>query len=92
MPDQNSSTLGWLVLTLDLPVLSLAACPVFSALKLILLYACDPSPTQSIQRRLEEIEVTFKELEDKGVVLEQVLRGEEGATPPHPPTHPDAFV
>ncbi|XP_038866526.1 F-actin-monooxygenase mical1-like isoform X1 [Salvelinus namaycush] len=34
---------------------------------------------QSIQRRLEEIEVTFKELEDKGVVLEQVLRGEEGS-------------
>uniref|UniRef100_A0A4W5QJJ5 BMERB domain-containing protein n=1 Tax=Hucho hucho TaxID=62062 RepID=A0A4W5QJJ5_9TELE len=32
---------------------------------------------QSIQRRLEEIEVTYKELEDKGVVLEQVLRGEE---------------
>ncbi|XP_010873475.2 LOW QUALITY PROTEIN: F-actin-monooxygenase mical1 [Esox lucius] len=35
---------------------------------------------QSIQRRLEEIEVTFKELEDKGVVLEQVLRGEEGSS------------
>uniref|UniRef100_A0A3Q3LEQ6 Molecule interacting with CasL protein 1 n=1 Tax=Mastacembelus armatus TaxID=205130 RepID=A0A3Q3LEQ6_9TELE len=33
---------------------------------------------QSIQRRLEEIEVTFKELEDKGVVLEQTLRGESG--------------
>ncbi|KAL1020609.1 hypothetical protein UPYG_G00002390 [Umbra pygmaea] len=33
---------------------------------------------QTIQRRLEEIEVTFKELEDKGVVLEQVLRKEEG--------------
>ncbi|XP_064778374.1 F-actin-monooxygenase mical1-like isoform X2 [Oncorhynchus masou masou] len=32
---------------------------------------------QSIQRRLEEIEVTYKELEDEGVVLEQVLRGEE---------------
>uniref|UniRef100_A0A8C7VN97 Molecule interacting with CasL protein 1 n=1 Tax=Oncorhynchus mykiss TaxID=8022 RepID=A0A8C7VN97_ONCMY len=31
----------------------------------------------SIQRRLEEIEVTYKELEDEGVVLEQVLRGEE---------------
>ncbi|CAB1330055.1 unnamed protein product [Coregonus sp. 'balchen'] len=29
--------------------------------------------------RLEEIEVTYKELEDKGVVLEQVLRGEEGS-------------
>ncbi|XP_034550868.1 F-actin-monooxygenase mical1 [Notolabrus celidotus] len=34
---------------------------------------------QSIQRRLEEIEVTFKELEDKGVVLEQTLRGEDGS-------------
>lgn len=31
---------------------------------------------QSIQRRLEEIEVNFKELEDKGVVLERTLRGE----------------
>lgn len=31
---------------------------------------------QSIQRRLEEIEVTFKDLEDKGVVLERSLRGE----------------
>lgn len=36
---------------------------------------------QSIQRRLEEIEVTFKDLEDKGVVLEQTLRGEEGEDP-----------
>ncbi|XP_041801318.1 F-actin-monooxygenase mical1 [Chelmon rostratus] len=35
---------------------------------------------QSIQRRLEEIEVTFKELEDKGVVLERVLRGEAGSS------------
>ncbi|KAK1898894.1 [F-actin]-monooxygenase mical1 [Dissostichus eleginoides] len=34
---------------------------------------------QSIQRRLEEIEVTFKELEDKGVVLERTLRGEAGS-------------
>ncbi|XP_034029272.1 F-actin-monooxygenase mical1 [Thalassophryne amazonica] len=33
---------------------------------------------QSIQRRLEEIEVNFKELEDKGVVLERTLRGEPG--------------
>ncbi|KPP63929.1 protein-methionine sulfoxide oxidase mical1-like, partial [Scleropages formosus] len=33
---------------------------------------------QSIQRRLEEIEVTFKELEEKGVVLERALRGEAG--------------
>ncbi|XP_046896612.1 F-actin-monooxygenase mical1 isoform X1 [Hypomesus transpacificus] len=33
---------------------------------------------QSIQRRLEEIEVTFKELEGKGVVLERALRGEAG--------------
>ncbi|XP_051515464.1 F-actin-monooxygenase mical1-like isoform X2 [Myxocyprinus asiaticus] len=31
---------------------------------------------QSIQRRLEEIEVTFKDLEDKGVELERALRGE----------------
>uniref|UniRef100_A0A8D3BAH0 Molecule interacting with CasL protein 1 n=1 Tax=Scophthalmus maximus TaxID=52904 RepID=A0A8D3BAH0_SCOMX len=35
---------------------------------------------QSIQRRLEEIEVTFKDLEDKGVVLEQTLRGEAGSS------------
>uniref|UniRef100_A0A8C2ZZS5 Molecule interacting with CasL protein 1 n=1 Tax=Cyclopterus lumpus TaxID=8103 RepID=A0A8C2ZZS5_CYCLU len=34
---------------------------------------------QSIQRRLEEIEVTFKDLEDKGVVLERTLRGEAGS-------------
>ncbi|CAL8251008.1 unnamed protein product [Arctogadus glacialis] len=34
---------------------------------------------QSIQRRLEEIEVTFKELEEKGVVLERALRGEPGS-------------
>ncbi|XP_041860308.1 F-actin-monooxygenase mical1 isoform X2 [Melanotaenia boesemani] len=33
---------------------------------------------QSIQRRLEEIEVTYKELEDKGVKLERSLRGEAG--------------
>ncbi|KAM9855107.1 F-actin-monooxygenase mical1 [Aulostomus maculatus] len=33
---------------------------------------------QSIQRRLEEIEVTFRELEEKGVVLERTLRGEAG--------------
>ncbi|XP_075897847.1 F-actin-monooxygenase mical1 [Nelusetta ayraudi] len=31
---------------------------------------------QSIQRRLEEIEVTFKDLEDKGVVLERTLQEE----------------
>ncbi|KAF4078681.1 hypothetical protein AMELA_G00201810 [Ameiurus melas] len=31
---------------------------------------------QSIQRRLEEIEVTFKDLEEKGVVLERSLRGQ----------------
>lgn len=36
---------------------------------------------QSIQRRLEEIEVDFKDLEEKGVVLEQTLRGEDGETP-----------
>ncbi|XP_072222358.1 F-actin-monooxygenase mical1 [Leuresthes tenuis] len=33
---------------------------------------------QSIQRRLEEIEVTFKDLEEKGVELERSLRGEAG--------------
>ncbi|KAM9444891.1 F-actin-monooxygenase mical1 [Clarias gariepinus] len=33
---------------------------------------------QSIQRRLEEIEVTFKDLEEKGVVLERSLRGQTG--------------
>ncbi|XP_077428224.1 F-actin-monooxygenase mical1 isoform X2 [Vanacampus margaritifer] len=31
---------------------------------------------QSIQRRLEEIDVTFRDLEQKGVALEQSLRGE----------------
>ncbi|XP_029994888.1 F-actin-monooxygenase mical1 isoform X2 [Sphaeramia orbicularis] len=35
---------------------------------------------QSIQRRLEEIEVTFKELEEKGVELERTLRGEAGGS------------
>uniref|UniRef100_A0A8C6U5P0 Molecule interacting with CasL protein 1 n=1 Tax=Neogobius melanostomus TaxID=47308 RepID=A0A8C6U5P0_9GOBI len=34
---------------------------------------------QSIQRRLEEIEVTFKDLEVKGVHLERSLRGETGS-------------
>lgn len=34
--------------------------------------------SQSIQRRLEEIEVTFKDLEEKGVVLERTLREETG--------------
>lgn len=34
---------------------------------------------QSIQRRLEEIEVTFKDLEVKGVQLERDLRGEAGS-------------
>lgn len=34
--------------------------------------------SQSIQRRLEEIEVTYKDLEDKGVTLERTLRGEAG--------------
>ncbi|XP_065141285.1 F-actin-monooxygenase mical1 isoform X2 [Paramisgurnus dabryanus] len=34
---------------------------------------------QSIQRRLEEIEVTFKDLEEKGVELERTLRGEAGS-------------
>ncbi|KAG5282669.1 hypothetical protein AALO_G00058550 [Alosa alosa] len=36
---------------------------------------------QSIQRRLEEIEVTFKDLEVKGVDLERTLREESGDTP-----------
>ncbi|KAG2468502.1 MICA2 monooxygenase, partial [Polypterus senegalus] len=34
---------------------------------------------QSIQRRLEEIEVKFKELESKGVILERELRKEAGS-------------
>ncbi len=40
---------------------------------------------QTIQRRLDEIEVTFKEQEEKGVELERVLRGEAGMTS-HPST------
>ncbi|KAF6737109.1 Protein-methionine sulfoxide oxidase mical1 [Oryzias melastigma] len=36
---------------------------------------------QSIQRRLEEIEVTFKDLEHTGVDLEKRLRGEAGKNP-----------
>uniref|UniRef100_A0A8C2BVY3 Molecule interacting with CasL protein 1 n=1 Tax=Cyprinus carpio TaxID=7962 RepID=A0A8C2BVY3_CYPCA len=40
---------------------------------------------QTIQRRLDEIEVTFKELEEKGVDLERALRGEAGMT-----SHPSA--
>uniref|UniRef100_A0A8V5GHH1 Molecule interacting with CasL protein 1 n=1 Tax=Melopsittacus undulatus TaxID=13146 RepID=A0A8V5GHH1_MELUD len=35
---------------------------------------------QAIQRRLEEIEVTFRELEQKGIKLEKLLR-DEGGTP-----------
>ncbi|TWW57124.1 F-actin-monooxygenase mical1 [Takifugu flavidus] len=35
---------------------------------------------QSIQRRLEEIEVDFKDLEEKGVVLERTLRGEDASS------------
>ncbi|KAA8591444.1 hypothetical protein FQN60_002387 [Etheostoma spectabile] len=34
------------------------------------------------KRRLEEIDVTFKELEDKGVLLERTLRGEAGSSGP----------
>ncbi|XP_056589123.1 F-actin-monooxygenase mical1 [Triplophysa dalaica] len=34
---------------------------------------------QTIQRRLEEIEVTFKDLEEKGVELERALRVEAGS-------------
>ncbi|NXK26556.1 MICA1 monooxygenase, partial [Arenaria interpres] len=34
---------------------------------------------QTIQRRLEEIEVTFRELEQQGIKLEKLLRDEDGA-------------
>ncbi|NXY92390.1 MICA1 monooxygenase, partial [Alcedo cyanopectus] len=34
---------------------------------------------QAIQRRLEEIEVTFRELEQKGIMLEKSLRDEGGS-------------
>lgn len=37
---------------------------------------------QTIQRRLEEIEVTFKDLEVKGVELERALREESDSTDP----------
>lgn len=37
-----------------------------------------PVCLQTIQRRLEEIEVTFKDLEEKGVDLERTLREESG--------------
>uniref|UniRef100_A0A8C2H552 Molecule interacting with CasL protein 1 n=1 Tax=Cyprinus carpio TaxID=7962 RepID=A0A8C2H552_CYPCA len=40
----------------------------------------EPQPS-TIQRRLDEIEVTFKELEEKGVELERALRGEAGSDP-----------
>lgn len=33
---------------------------------------------QAIQRRLEEIEVTFRELEQQGIKLEKLLRDENG--------------
>lgn len=46
------------------------------------MYPGDISPFsgafQAIQRRLEEIEVTFRELEEKGIKLERALRGEGG--------------
>lgn len=35
-------------------------------------------PSQAIQRRLEEIEVTFRELEQQGIKLEKFLRDEGG--------------
>lgn len=35
-------------------------------------------PSQTIQRRLEEIEVTFRELEQQGIKLEKLLRDEGG--------------
>lgn len=55
-------------------------------------------PSQAIQRRLEEIEVTFRELEQQGIKLEKLLRDEGGkarvdraSCPPLPgglhPTH-----
>lgn len=34
-------------------------------------------PLQAIQRRLEEIEVTFRELEQQGIKLEKLLRDED---------------
>ncbi|XP_061869549.1 F-actin-monooxygenase MICAL1 isoform X2 [Colius striatus] len=34
---------------------------------------------QAIQRRLEEIEVTFRELEQQGITLEKLLRDEDGS-------------
>lgn len=34
-------------------------------------------PLQTIQRRLEEIEVTFRELEQQGIKLEKLLRDED---------------
>ncbi|NXG07384.1 MICA1 monooxygenase, partial [Sakesphorus luctuosus] len=34
---------------------------------------------QAIQRRLEEIEVTFRELEQQGIKLEKLLRDENGS-------------
>lgn len=34
--------------------------------------------SQAIQRRLEEIEVTFRELEQQGIKLEKLLRDENG--------------
>ncbi|NXY20554.1 MICA1 monooxygenase, partial [Atrichornis clamosus] len=34
---------------------------------------------QAIQRRLEEIEVTFRELEQQGIKLEKLLRDEHGS-------------
>ncbi|NWU89903.1 MICA1 monooxygenase, partial [Upupa epops] len=36
---------------------------------------------QAIQRRLEEIEVTFRELEQQGIKLEKLLRDEDGTSP-----------
>lgn len=37
-----------------------------------------PPPPQAIQRRLEEIEVTFRELEQQGIKLEKFLREDSG--------------
>ncbi|TRY95668.1 hypothetical protein DNTS_026199 [Danionella cerebrum] len=47
---------------------------------------------QMIQRRLEEIEVNFKELEEKGVELERALRRETGSGNPETIDHWIALV
>lgn len=46
-------------------------------------WASTALPLQAIQRRLEEIEVTFRELEQKGIKLEKLLRDEDGKARAH---------